>query len=171
MNPCPFSLEHLFLLISAFEGLSLWSAFGGLPNALKRIDLTASWKKVEAEIMEKKGRQPSDQEFKKFFKVCNRFDYYSSIVRILKSVPVIMASGALVFFSVYPVFMHSSASTLFYDYWEVWCLIIAIISLIRLIAFAFSVRFFKRFERQYGKAVVFKEYDLYPDDYCVLSYV
>ena len=168
MQPCPISLDHLFLLITAFEGLSLWSAFGGLPNALKRINLDASWKNYKAEILGSQKREESADESKQFFDACNRFSAWGWCVRVLKSIPVFVAFFALVSYTVYPVVTNQSASAVFYTYWESICFIIAIVSLGRLITFGGAVVFFKRFERQYGNTVVFTNFDSDPGHYTIV---
>ena len=168
MNPCPLSLNTLFLLITAYEGMSLWSAFGGLPNAMKRIDLSASWENIKQEILERKGRKPSDREFRKFLNACNWFCFFGWIVRILKSIPVIESLGALVFYSMYPIYMQQSASSVFYNHWESICRFIAISASVRVFAFLVAWWFFKRFEQKYGKRVVFEDVDPDEDDYSVL---
>ena len=169
MNSCPLSLNTLFLLITAFEGLSLWSAFGGLPNALKRIDLAASWEKVKSEVLEKKGKEPLNREFRKFLHACNWFCFFGWIVRILKSIPVIESLGALVFYSIYPIYMQQSASSVFYNHWRWICRFIAISASVRVIAFFVAWWFFNRFEQKYGKKVVFVDVDPGKDDYSVLT--
>ena len=168
MNSCPISLEHLFLLIAACEGLSLWSALGGLPNAQKRKGLISSWNQTKAEILETKGWQSLERTIKSI-KVYSEFLRAERIARILKSIPVLMILGLLISYTAYPVFMSRSVSFLFYCYWKWICLLIAIFSLVRLFALILVWRFFHRFENDFNSVVHFDDDDSGGDDYSVLS--
>ncbi len=169
MHSCPISLEHLYMLVGACEGLSLWSALGGLPNAVKRIDLNAAWDNAKAEILEQKGRKSLDQEFRKFIGSWAAVQRSVWIARILKSIPVLVIMGLLIGYTIYPVCTNTSASTLFYRHWKLICFFIAFFSFFRLGAFVWVWYFFRQFECQYRKWVIFEDIVPKADDYSVLS--
>lgn len=168
MNPCPISLEHLYLLIAACEGLSLWSVLGALPNSQKRKGLISSWNQTKAEILETKGWQSLERTIKSI-KIYSEFLRAERIARILKSIPVLVLLGLLISYTAYPVFMNRSASFLFYCYWKWICLFIAVFSLFRLIALILVWRYFYRFEIDYDGVVPFNDGGSEGGDYSVLS--
>ncbi len=168
MNPCPISLEHLFLLIAACEGLSLWSALGGLPNAQKRINLISSWNRVKAEILGTKGRRSLEKAIK-FVGDYSNFLHAERIARVLKSIPVLVLLGLLIGYTAHPVVTNRSASFLFYCHWKWICLFLALFSLLRLFALVYVWYYFHQFEVNYDGLVRFNDDDPGDDDYSVLS--
>ena len=165
MNSCPISLEHLFLLIGAFEGLSLWEVLEKFSDKIKGIYLSFGGL-FRDEILALNRNW--FYKFKVCFFVLVPFFFFSFCSRGLKWIPTFVFAGALVFYSACPVLRSQSASMVFYAHWKLICGIIAIGASLQLFLFMCTWGYFSYFINQYNHTVKFDDRDPQLEDFKVV---
>ncbi len=167
MNPCPISLEHLFLLIGAFEGLSLWGVLNQFSQDVRRSAYNR-WKQVWVELGLLIGEKKTVFKLRILVIINSFFPFFALIARLLKWTPTVVISIALVVYSAYPVFMNQSASVEFYNHWEKFCGLIAIFALLQLFLFCCTWFYFLLFELVYKKMAEVSIVDPSPNDFDIV---
>lgn len=166
MHPCPISLERLFMLIGAFEGLSLWGTIDQFPRSARHAAYIR-WTLVKGELPISKITCDAFAMLKKLIIFNFFYPAFAFTTRVLKWLPALVTVVSLVFYSSYPVFTNQSASVLFYNNWKLFCSIIALVALFRLLLFYFAHLYFMMFELTYKEAVSVKVLDPSPNDFSV----
>lgn len=167
MHPCPISLEHLYLLLGAFEGMSLWGVLDKLPATLKsKVFFQSYCLKKEFPA----SRQMNDlfDSLVLLFKIYLLYSFFVWVARALKWMPSFVIAVALVFYAAYPVFMKQSASVVFYNHWQLICGAIAGCALLQLGLLFATWCYFLSFERRYNSVVDFGGAGPNPSDFDVV---
>ena len=166
MPPCPISLDRLFMLVGAFEGLSLWGAIDQFPKPAKRA-ASIRWKLVSGEWPVSKITREAFSMLRNLILFTIFYPVVAFLVRCLKWTPALVTTAALVFYSLYPVFTNQSASIVFYNNWKICCFGIALYALCRLLIFYFAHWYLIMFEQVYKKTFSVKVVDPSPDEFSI----